>query len=137
MKTSARNELDGTIVEVKSGAVMSEVIVEVSEDVTVYATITNDSKEALALQNGQSVSLLIKSSFMILSKEQLRATARNNIQTTVLDVKKGAVNGEVKLSLGDKTLYAVITNESIEELGLAKGDSVYAIFKASSVILVA
>ena len=137
MKTSARNELNGTIVELKSGGVMSEVVVKVSDDLMISANITNDSLENLGLRIADEVILLIKSSFVILSKEKLRTTARNNIKATVTEVIKGAVNGEVKLSLGDKTLCSIITNDAIQDLALQKGDTVYAMFKASSVILVA
>lgn len=137
MKTSARNELNGMIVEIKSGGVMSEVVVKVSDEVMISANITNDSKESLALKIGEEVTLLIKSSFVILSKEKLRATARNNIKASVTEVIKGAVNDEVKLSLGEKSLCLVITNDAVEDLSIQKGDTVYAMFKASSVILVA
>ena len=49
---------------------------------------------------------------------------------------KGAVNSEVKLSFGDKELCAIITNDAVADLEIQTGDEVYAIFKASSVILV-
>ena len=137
MKTTARNELNGTIVEIKSGAVMSEVVVKVSDAIHIAATITNDAKESLNLQIAENVSVLIKSSLVILSKEKLRATARNNIQTKVKEVIKGAVNSEVKLSIGDKSLCAIVTNDAIADLNIQTDDTIYAIFKASSVILVA
>lgn len=137
MKTTARNEFNGTITEIKSGGVMSEVIVKVSDTINISATITNDSKEDLGLHIGENVSMLIKSSFVILSKEKLRATARNNIQTKVQEVIKGAVNSEIKLLLGDKPLYAIVTNDAVKDLNITTDDNVYAIFKASSVILVA
>jgi len=137
MKTSARNELSGIVTEVKSGGVMSEVLVQVSENIAICATITNDAKDALALKVGSEVSALIKSSFVILSKEKLKATARNNILTKVSEVIKGAVNSEVKLIVGEKKLCAIVTNDAVQELQISKGDEVYAIFKASSVILVA
>lgn len=137
MKTSARNELNGTITEIKSGGVMSEVVVKISDSITICATITNDARDSLELKANREVSALIKSSLVILSKEQLRATARNNIKTKVLEIIKGAVNSEVKLSVGEKSLCAVVTNDAVADLQIAAGDEVYAIFKASSVILVA
>lgn len=50
----------------------------------------------------------------------------------------GTVNAEVTLDLpgGDHVLTAVITDPSVERLGLAVGRPVTAIFKASSVFLV-
>lgn len=136
MKTTARNELNGTIIEIKSGGVMSEVIVNITDSLSISATITNDSKEALNLQVGGTISVIIKSSLVILSKEKLRVTARNNILTKVKDVIKGAVNSEVKLSFGEKELCAIVTNDAVSELDIQVGEDIYAIFKASSVILV-
>lgn len=137
MKTSARNELNGKVVALKSGGVMSEVEVKVSDAVSISANITNDSCLNLGLMVGSEVMMLIKSTFVILSKEKLKSSARNNIQAVVSEVTKGAVNAEVKLSLEHQTLCAVVTNDAVDDLGLAKGDVVYAMFKASSVILIA
>jgi molybdate transport system regulatory protein len=51
-------------------------------------------------------------------------------------VKRGAVNAEVSLLLdGGAVITAVVTNESVDTLGLAEGKSAVAAFKASSVIL--
>lgn len=137
MKTTARNELNGEILEIVSGQVMSEIKVKVSDAITISATITDEGTKSLGLVPGENVTALIKSSFVLLSKEQLRATARNNFKTTIKEIIPGAVNCEVKLSIGDQTLCAIITNDSCKELSLKVGDEVYAIFKASSVILVA
>lgn len=136
MKTSARNQFNGKIVECNSGAVMTEITVEVSKEVHVCATVTNGGKESLGLKIGDSVGAIIKASSIILSKTLLKATARNNIKGTVSEVIKGAVNSEVKITVGSSTLCAIVTNESIDDLSIAKGDTIYAIFKASSVILV-
>lgn len=137
MKTSARNELAGKVVDVKSGEVMSEVKVEVAAGVIVSATITKEATQALDLAVGSEVSALVKSSSVILSKESLKATARNVIQGKISEVIKGQVNSEVKLTVGENTICAVVTNDAVEDLGLASGETAYAIFKASSVILVA
>ena len=137
MKTSARNELSGVITELKSGGVMSEVIIKINDEIEICATITNDAKESLALSVGGEISAIIKSSLVILSKEKVSASARNNIKTKVIEVIKGAVNSEVKLQIANKNLCAIVTNDAIEDLQIKKNDSVYAIFKASSVILVA
>lgn len=137
MKTSARNELNGVVVELKSGGVMSEVVVKISDDIIICATITNDARDSLGLKIGSDVSALIKSSFVVLSKEKLRATARNNIEAKVSEVITGAVNSEVKLSVGEKKLCAIVTNDAVKDLDIKANDTVYAIFKASSVILVA
>lgn len=137
MKTSARNQLSGKIVEIITGTVMSEVKVEVSDSVHISATVTNEGKESLDLNIGDTVGAIVKASSVILSKEKIKASARNNIQGSVTDVIKGAVNSEVKITIGNSAICAVVTNESVADLAINVGDTIYAIFKASSVILIA
>ncbi|MFD0966287.1 molybdopterin-binding protein [Seminibacterium arietis] len=63
-------------------------------------------------------------------------SARNQLSATVKSIKKGVSNDVIELLLGDsQTLYSVITSESTQNLELAIGKSVFAIFKAPSVIL--
>lgn len=63
-------------------------------------------------------------------------SARNQFKGTVAAVKSGPVNAEVDIDLGggDK-LVAVITHDSVVNLGLKAGSEVYALVKASWVIL--
>ena len=137
MKTTARNELHGKITEILSGGVMSEVKVQVSSEITISATVTNEAIASLELKTGDVVTTLIKSSFVMLSTEQLRTTARNNFAVVISDILLGAVNSEVKLVVGEQTLCAIVTNDAVKELKLKVGQTVYAFFKASSVLLVA
>src|ERR1700676_5812420 len=66
----------------------------------------------------------------------MKISARNTLAGTVSKVTKGGVNSEVDLTLsgGDKVV-AIITNESVANLGLKEGARAYAILKASWVIL--
>jgi len=66
----------------------------------------------------------------------MKVSARNVFLGTVAWIRKGAVNSEVLLRLkGDDTLCAVVTNASVEALGLRVDGEAYGIIKASSVIL--
>jgi len=135
MLTSARNTLYGTVDSVINGAVNSELILSLGSEKLV-ATITNESVKNLEITIGSSAYALIKSSSIILAKTKpSRISARNVIHATVTDVIKGAVNAEIKMTVGNTTLTSIITNESCEELMMKQGDEVYAIFKASSVII--
>lgn len=136
MKTSARNELKGTITEIKSGKINSEVILSVGDDATLTAVITNDSVEDMALKIGDSIYAIIKAPFVMVAKEKpSQISIRNIVETKVIEVKNGIVNGELKLSMGDQTLTAVITEDSVEDLDFKVGDTVYALIKSNFIIL--
>jgi molybdate transport system regulatory protein len=66
----------------------------------------------------------------------MKISARNVLAGTVKSVTKGAVNAEVTLALqGGETVVAIITNHSVDSLGLNEGSSAFAIIKASEVIV--
>lgn len=62
-------------------------------------------------------------------------SARNQLSATVKSIKKGVSNDVIELLLGDSQTCSVITSESTQNLELAIGKSVFALFKAPSVIL--
>jgi molybdate transport system regulatory protein len=66
----------------------------------------------------------------------VKISARNSLAGTVTKVTKGAVNAEVDLALkGGGNVVAIITNSSVDSLGLKEGKAAYAIIKASSVMI--
>jgi molybdate transport system regulatory protein len=138
MKSSARNQFVGAIVQVTPGAVNGEVVLDIGDGQQIIAIITNESIEDLKLKKGCEAYALIKASSPILMLEESlqQSSARNRLCGTVVTCIEGAVNGEVGLELpGGKLLTAIITNESIRSLGLKEGVRACALIKASSVIL--
>ena len=66
----------------------------------------------------------------------MKISARNQLNGTVLDVHKGQTTSHVRIDIGNGAVVtSSITNEAVEELGLAKGDRVVAIIKASDVMV--
>ncbi|MBV8630331.1 MAG: TOBE domain-containing protein [Silvibacterium sp.] len=66
----------------------------------------------------------------------MKISARNVLSGTVRSVTKGAVNAEVVIALaGGEMVVAIITNHSVDSLGLREGDAAYAIIKASEVMI--
>lgn len=138
MKVSARNQLTGTVSDIVIGAVNAEVHLALKGGEILVASITKESVESLAIKTGMNVLALVKAPQMILVTDfgGYRLSARNQLQGTVVEVKSGPVNAEVDLELpGGEKLAATVTNESVVALGLRKGQSATAIFKAGSVIL--
>jgi len=66
----------------------------------------------------------------------MKISARNILKGRVKEVKQGMVNTEVIVELtGGNQLVSVITKESADNLGLVKGKDVYAVIKASNVMI--
>jgi len=66
----------------------------------------------------------------------MEISARNTLQGKVKKVTKGAVNSEVVVELpGGAEIVSIITKASADHLGLKKGKEVYAVIKASNVMI--
>jgi molybdopterin-binding protein len=68
MPLSARNQLRGSIVDVKLGNVMAHVVVQVGDN-HIESVITRRSAEEMKLKVGDAVTVIIKSTEVMLSKE--------------------------------------------------------------------
>jgi molybdopterin-binding protein len=66
----------------------------------------------------------------------MKISARNILKGKITKVVRGAVNSEVTIELpGGTQLVSIITNNSVENLGLTVGKEAYAIIKASNVMV--
>lgn len=65
----------------------------------------------------------------------MKLSARNILKGTIVAVNKGAVNSTVEVDIGGKIVTSSITNAAVDELGLKKGLSAYAVIKASDVMI--
>lgn len=65
----------------------------------------------------------------------MKLSARNRLPGTITDIVKGEAAARVSLQVGDNHMVALITRESVEELGLEVGTQVTALVKATDVML--
>jgi len=73
----------------------------------------------------------------LISRLNMKTSARNQFFGTVSRVQSGAVNDEIALDIaGGQQLIAVVTRDSTDSLGLQPGRQAFALIKSSSVILV-
>jgi molybdopterin-binding protein len=69
MRLSARNQLDGEVVRVDHGAVMSTVLVRLTGGQEVVSAITRDSAESLGLAKGDVVKVVFKATEVMIGKD--------------------------------------------------------------------
>ena len=136
MKLSARNQLPGTVLEVVEGAVNGIVKLETPGGNRVSSTISMEAIEDLKLAEGKKACIFVKATEVMLAKDNLKISARNQWKGTVKEIKEGAVNAIVKLEIeADVIISATISMEAVKDLALAVGSKAVAIVKSTSIIL--
>ncbi|PXW15447.1 TOBE domain-containing protein [Paraburkholderia caballeronis] len=138
MRTSARNHFNGQVSAVKPGAVNDEITLRIDSGLELVAIITHGSAASLGLAAGKPAFALVKASSVIvlIDGDGSNVSTRNRIAGAIASVEKGAVNAEVVIAApGGAQIAAIVTNDSVDRLGLAAGKPATALFKASSVIV--
>jgi molybdopterin-binding protein len=66
----------------------------------------------------------------------MKLSARNQLKGKVVDVVKGATTSHVRIDIGGGVIVmSSITNEAVADLALKTGDEVWAVIKASDVMV--
>jgi molybdopterin-binding protein len=66
----------------------------------------------------------------------MKISARNQLKGTIVEVTKGQTTAHVRIDIGGGVIVtSSITNESVDSLGLKKGQAAYAVIKASDVMV--
>ncbi len=65
----------------------------------------------------------------------MKMSARNQLAGIIKKVKVGAVMSEVIVKVGDQELVAAITSGSAKRMKLQVGDQVFAVIKATEVMI--
>ena len=138
IKTTATNQLFGTITAIQTGAVNAEVLVELKGGEQIVASLALTELKQLELNIGGDVLLLINDPEIIVITDlgNYPLSARNCLRGTVIRVQYDGVDSEVVIQLpsGD-SLVATISQVSALALELSPGISAYAVFKSNAVLL--
>jgi len=67
MRLSARNQIKGTVVEVKKGATTSHIRVDIGGGQIVTSSITNEAVDELGLKAKEHVTVVIKASDVMIA----------------------------------------------------------------------
>jgi molybdopterin-binding protein len=66
----------------------------------------------------------------------MRLSARNQLKGEIVGVTKGQTTAHVRIDIGNGVIVtSSITNEAVDDLGLALGDEAIAVIKASDVMV--
>ncbi len=65
----------------------------------------------------------------------MKLSARNQLAGTIVEVRRGATTSHVVIDVNGLRITASITNEAVDELGLAPGVAATAVVKASDVMI--
>lgn len=65
----------------------------------------------------------------------MKISARNILKGTIVDVTKGQTTAHVRIDIGGSVITSSITNQAVDDLKLAKGQTAYAVIKASDVMI--
>jgi molybdopterin-binding protein len=67
MRISARNQIKGTVVEVKKGATTSHVRVDIGNGQVMTSSITNEAVDELGLKTKDHVTVVVKASDVMIA----------------------------------------------------------------------
>ena len=136
MKTSARNQLQGEIIEITTGKVNASVTLKTQNNLVINSVITMSSLEELGLKVGMKCHALIKANWIVVFKQKPSGISMKNcIEGEITKIIDGAVNCQVEINSNGESLSAMITESSQDSMKLDKGDKVWFGFKANNVIL--
>ncbi len=138
VKTSARNQLFGTVISILLGSVSAEITMKLKGNEQIITTISLSDAQELGLTLNSEVLLLLNSSEIMLATidNPKQFSARNYLACHVIQIEQDLIYAEVTLLFaGGEMLIATITKQSLQNLGLEKGMQVYAVFKTNAPIL--
>ncbi|MDD5227453.1 MAG: TOBE domain-containing protein [Methylococcales bacterium] len=138
VKTSARNQLFGRIIDIHTGAVNSEVIVKLKRGEYINVTVSLSFLNETGLMVGSDAILLINSTdiTLVVSDSINQFSACNRLPCRVINIQENKINAEIIVLLeGGETLTVTNSQEGMQNLELKIGMTVWAIFKSNVPIL--
>ncbi len=129
------SKLSGTITKVVQRHIHANVQIQ-WKSIPLSVVITKASCEDMHLSEGDSITVLIKGTDVMLAKSFTgMISARNRVSGIVKRIIEGDVVSKVFVESQDEMLHAVITNTSLEEMEINEGNEITAIVKSTELIL--
>ncbi len=129
------SKVSGTITKVVKGHIHANVQI-LWKSIPLSVVITTASCEDMHLSEGDSITVLIKGTDVMLAKYfSGMISARNRVSGIVKRIIRGDVVSKVFVESQEEMLHAIITNTSLEEMDINEGNEITAIVKSTELIL--
>ena len=129
------SKVSGTITTVVKGHIHANVQI-MWKSIPLNVVITTASCEDMHLSEGDSITVLIKGTDVMLAKSfSGMISARNRVSGIVKQIIEGDVVSKVFVESQDEMLHAIITNTSLKEMDVREGNEITAIVKSTELIL--
>ncbi|MBT3353293.1 MAG: TOBE domain-containing protein [Candidatus Scalindua sp.] len=129
------SKVSGTITKVVKGHIHANVQI-LWKSIPLSVVITTASCEDMHLSEGDSITVLIKGTDVMLAKSfSGMISARNRVSGIVKQIIEGDVVSKVFVESQGEMLHAIITNTSLKEMDVREGNEITAIVKSTELIL--
>lgn len=137
VKTSARNQLFGTVAAIETGAVYAKVIVELKGGEHVVVNIGMTDLQAMGLRvDADAVILLNPADILLITDAEQHYLVSNRLPGRVVRIRQDEVSAEVMLALsGGEMLSVSLTTQSLKNMSITEGLNLWAIFNSQAPIV--
>jgi len=136
MQISARNQIQATVISVESQNVNAKIHLKLKSGQEVVSVITKEAVENLHIEENETVTMIFKSSAVVLSDTRDKKSEENRLEGIVTKIDRDAENAKVQVDIGNHdTIVSVMPVDSLEKIGLNEGSSVIALIKANDIMI--
>lgn len=136
---STKNLFSSHVVAIKTGEVNASIGIRLRGEDPLAAIITKASVERMQLKEGDRIYAMVPESAISLFKgdgRELAVSARNRLLGRVGRILSSGVSAEVEIDLpGGQAIFMMMTADSVASMDLKVGETVTALFKAQSVMI--
>ena len=136
LQISARNQIQAKVVSVECENVNAKIHLKLKSGQVLVSVITKEAVEHLHIEKDQHVTMIFKSSVVLLSEVSDEISEENRLEGVVAKIETDEENMKVQVDIGNHdTVVSVMPVNVLEKRGLKVGSPVRLRLKASDIML--
>lgn len=136
LQISARNQIQTTVVSVECENVNAKIHLKLKSGQVLVSVITKEAVENLHIEKDQIITMIFKSSTVLLSGIHNEKSEENRLEGVITKIETDRENVKVQVDIGNHdTVVSVMPVNVLEKMELEIGSSVTAMIKASDIML--